>query len=408
MYDHMSTATEHADQLRAARLRVTRPRVAVLGVVHTHPHADTNTVIRVVRETLPDVSHQTVYDSLNALTAAGLLRRIQPTGSVARYESRVGENHHHIVCRACGAIVDVDCAVGDAPCLTPSEKMAYSRLRHRRSRGHLLGPVPQLRHVTVHCLESSAITTVITAQFTTPERNAVPEDDTLNTRRLARLRPNPAEASGCPMVIRRPVEGGSNRDWWPNAVNLKILQKNPDVIDPNDEGFDYREAVQTIDFDELARDFDELLTTPQDWWAPDFGNYGPLFIRMSWHAAGTYRVQDGRGGGGRGQQRFAPTSSWPDNVGLDKARRLLWPIKKKYGKKLSWSDLIIYAGNRAQEQMGFKTAGFAFGRDRTSGSPRRTCTGAPRPSGWAPGSATAARTVTGPGWKTRWLPPPWV
>ena len=172
----------------------------------------------------------------------------------------------------------------------------------------------------------------------------------------------PAEASGCPMVIRRPVEGGSNRDWWPNAVNLKILQKNPDVIDPNDEGFDYREAVQTIDFDELARDFDELLTTPQDWWAPDFGNYGPLFVRMSWHAAGTYRVQDGRGGGGRGQQRFAPTSSWPDNVGLDKARRLLWPIKKKYGKKLSWSDLIIYAGNRAQEQMGFKTAGFAFGR----------------------------------------------
>ena len=164
------------------------------------------------------------------------------------------------------------------------------------------------------------------------------------------------------MVIKRPVEGGGNRDWWPNAVNLKILQKNPDVIDPNDEGFDYREAVQTIDFDELARDFDELLTTPQDWWAPDFGNYGPLFIRMSWHAAGTYRVQDGRGGGGRGQQRFAPTSSWPDNVGLDKARRLLWPIKKKYGKKLSWADLIIYAGNRAQEQMGFKTAGFAFGR----------------------------------------------
>jgi len=122
----MSTATEHADQLRAARLRVTRPRVAVLGVVHAHPHADTNTVIRVVRETLPDVSHQTVYDSLNALTSAGLLRRIQPTGSVARYEPRVGENHHHIVCRACGAIADVECAVGDAPCLTASEDHGYA------------------------------------------------------------------------------------------------------------------------------------------------------------------------------------------------------------------------------------------------------------------------------------------
>ncbi len=168
--------------------------------------------------------------------------------------------------------------------------------------------------------------------------------------------------SGCPMVMKPPVEGGSNRDWWPNAINLKILQKNPDVIDPNGEGFDYREAVQTIDFDELARDFDELLTTQQDWWPADFGNYGPLFVRMSWHSAGTYRVQDGRGGGGRGMQRFAPVNSWPDNVGLDKARRLLWPIKKKYGKKLSWSDLIVYAGNRAQEQMGFKTAGFAFGR----------------------------------------------
>lgn len=171
----------------------------------------------------------------------------------------------------------------------------------------------------------------------------------------------PAE-SGCPMQIKPPVEGGSNRDWWPNAVNLKILQKNPPAIDPNDEGFDYREAVQTIDTDELARDFDALLTDSQDWWPADFGHYGPLFVRMTWHAAGTYRVEDGRGGAGRGMQRFAPLNSWPDNVSLDKARRLLWPLKKKYGKKLSWSDLIAYAGNRAMEQMGFKTAGFAFGR----------------------------------------------
>ena len=126
MHNHVSTATEHADQLRAARLRVTRPRVAVLGAVHTHPHADANTVIRAVRETLPDVSHQAVYDSLNTLTAVGLLRRIQPSGSVARYESGVGENHHHIVCRACGAIVDVDCGLGDAPCLTAAEDHGFT------------------------------------------------------------------------------------------------------------------------------------------------------------------------------------------------------------------------------------------------------------------------------------------
>lgn len=171
----------------------------------------------------------------------------------------------------------------------------------------------------------------------------------------------PAE-SGCPMRIKPPVEGGSNRDWWPNAVNLKILQKNPPAIDPTDEGYDYREAVKTLDFEAFERDFDALLTDSQDWWPADFGHYGPLFVRMSWHAAGTYRVEDGRGGGGRGMQRFAPLNSWPDNVSLDKARRLLWPLKKKYGKKISWSDLIVYAGNRAMEHMGFKTAGFAFGR----------------------------------------------
>jgi catalase-peroxidase len=171
----------------------------------------------------------------------------------------------------------------------------------------------------------------------------------------------PAE-SGCPMRIKPPVEGGSNRDWWPNAVNLKILQKNPPAIDPTDEGYDYREAVKTLDFAAFERDFDALLTDSQDWWPADFGHYGPLFVRMAWHAAGTYRVQDGRGGGGRGMQRFAPLNSWPDNVSLDKARRLLWPLKKKYGSKISWSDLIVYAGNRAMEHMGFTTAGFAFGR----------------------------------------------
>ena len=169
-------------------------------------------------------------------------------------------------------------------------------------------------------------------------------------------------AGGCPMRIRPPVEGGSNRDWWPNAVNLKILQKNPDVIDPMDPGYDYRTVVQTLDVDALTRDVDALMTDSQDWWPADFGHYGPFFVRMTWHAAGTYRVQDGRGGGGRGLQRFAPLNSWPDTASLDKARRLLWPVKKKYGKQLSWSDLIVFAGNRAMETMGFQTAGFAFGR----------------------------------------------
>jgi catalase-peroxidase len=164
------------------------------------------------------------------------------------------------------------------------------------------------------------------------------------------------------MRIRPPVEGGSNRDWWPNAVNLKILQKNPDVIDPMDPGYDYRTVVQTLDVDALTRDVDALMTDSQDWWPADFGHYGPFFVRMTWHAAGPYRVQDGRGGAGRGMQRFAPLNSWPDNASLDKARRLLWPVKKKYGKQLSWSDLIVFAGNRAMETMGFQTAGFAFGR----------------------------------------------
>ena len=172
----------------------------------------------------------------------------------------------------------------------------------------------------------------------------------------------PAE-SGCPMRIKPPVQGGSNRDWWPNQINLKILQKNPIEGNPMDPGFDYTATVATIDVDALKADVEGVMTTSQDWWPADFGNYGPLFIRMAWHSAGTYRVHDGRGGAGAGMQRFAPINSWPDNVSLDKARRLLWPVKKKYGKNLSWADLIVFAGNHALESMGFKTAGFAFGRE---------------------------------------------
>ena len=154
----------------------------------------------------------------------------------------------------------------------------------------------------------------------------------------------------------------SNQYWWPEQLSLKALRQNSSLSDPMGDDFDYGKAVESIDVDELKRDIEAVMTTSQDWWPADYGHYGPLFIRMTWHAAGTYRISDGRGGGGSGHQRFAPLNSWPDNANLDKARRLLWPIKQKYGRNLSWADLLIFTGNCALESMGFKTFGFAFGR----------------------------------------------
>ncbi len=154
----------------------------------------------------------------------------------------------------------------------------------------------------------------------------------------------------------------TNQTWWPDQLDLKPLRQNAPQSDPMDEEFDYAEAVKDLDVDALRKDIEAVMTTSQDWWPADYGHYGPLFIRMTWHAAGTYRIFDGRGGGGSGHQRFAPLNSWPDNGNLDKARRLLWPVKKKYGRNLSWADLLIFAGNCALESMGFKTFGFAFGR----------------------------------------------
>jgi catalase-peroxidase len=177
---------------------------------------------------------------------------------------------------------------------------------------------------------------------------------------------NEDTAGGCPVSAGRfnhPTEGGSNRDWWPNRLNLSILRKHTEASNPMGEQFDYAAEFQTLDLDALARDVDEVLTTSKDWWPADFGHYGPLMIRMAWHSSGTYRVDDGRGGAGAGMQRFAPLNSWPDNGNLDKARRLLWPVKKKYGRRISWADLMIFTGNRALETMGFTTFGFAGGRE---------------------------------------------
>ncbi|MFC9283331.1 catalase/peroxidase HPI [Streptomyces collinus] len=175
-----------------------------------------------------------------------------------------------------------------------------------------------------------------------------------------------AEGSGgCPVAHDRaphPTQGGGNRQWWPERLNLKILATNPAVANPLGEEFDYAEAFGRLDLAAVKQDIAEVLTTSQDWWPADFGNYGPLMIRMAWHSAGTYRISDGRGGAGAGQQRFAPLNSWPDNGNLDKARRLLWPVKKKYGQNISWADLLVLTGNVALEQMGFETFGFGGGR----------------------------------------------
>jgi catalase-peroxidase len=176
------------------------------------------------------------------------------------------------------------------------------------------------------------------------------------------MTPSESENPAIPSPTPKRVRPRTSKDWWPDQIDLSILHRHSPLSDPMGEGFDYAEEFKSLDVDALKRDLIQMMRTSQDWWPADYGHYGPLFIRMTWHAAGTYRIADGRGGGGQGAQRFAPLNSWPDNANLDKARRLLWPIKQKYGRKISWADLLVLAGNVAMEDMGFKTFGFGFGR----------------------------------------------